>query len=348
MASESLRRIIYDRIEADPCLLHCSLTEQFQKLVAEPMAQWTTRTLANPPAAPKNPVLVVIDGLDQCSDSDWEVLPGILHTITSHGSQLCLRLLVCSRPEPWIREAFDRFRIMKRMDLSSETPQASIDIKKFYREKFGELTSPGCPPWLTPENLNCLVVKSDGNFTYAETVVSFVGRKDTDPAVQLVNLLGKITGNTLPQSPLEDQHQSTFGRLDDLYSFVGSAIQGSEKLASVLAAIFLLPPRVPPSPETIGMVLGLEVGEIDSILQFMHSVLYIRGRDQAIRAHHKFFADFLFNGDWSKETSINRREQEQFLVRRWLDALIRISQGDESGSPQFCDYLSRIYRENIA
>ncbi|KIK61908.1 hypothetical protein GYMLUDRAFT_165577 [Collybiopsis luxurians FD-317 M1] len=82
-------------------IVHAKLERQFQELVAKPCHRLTAEQWNNLPQ------LIVIDGLDECIDiASQERLLSIIREAKS-GSMVPFKFLICSRPEPRIRNAFN-------------------------------------------------------------------------------------------------------------------------------------------------------------------------------------------------------------------------------------------------
>ncbi|KAF9256328.1 hypothetical protein L218DRAFT_911510, partial [Marasmius fiardii PR-910] len=112
-----LRKPISQRVSADPKILDACLKDQLTDLIFEPLlAQrgwWNriSRVWADwPRPSTRRPNLVIIDGLDECADEKTQthILITLASELGKHSdSPSPLRFLICSRPEPWIRETFD-------------------------------------------------------------------------------------------------------------------------------------------------------------------------------------------------------------------------------------------------
>ncbi|KAJ8082911.1 hypothetical protein PM082_008768 [Marasmius tenuissimus] len=313
------------RISKDPTILEATLEDQFRELVFEPCLRnrLLRRILHQLSFVPKEPRLVIIDGLDECSDENTQ--RRILSTILSSYKQsrhFPLRFLICSRPEAWIREAFneeDLRRLTQHFQLDDEI-FPDRDIERYYLREFRNIREspqfarlPFPEVWPSPEDLVCLVDKSSGQFVYAVTAVKFVTLRCSNPLTQLRTILDYTPDN--PPS------RSSFAAIDTLYQMILSDHPDPEQLLPVLAAILILPPHGLSSPEFIELLLGLPTGEIDIILRPMHSILNIRNADVPITAYHASFIDFLYDKSRSQCFHIDKAAQRDFFARRWIQAL---------------------------
>ncbi|KAK1236359.1 hypothetical protein PQX77_000392 [Marasmius sp. AFHP31] len=321
----SLRTLIDDRIFRDPMILEAKLEDQFRELVLIPSLQMKRSGLESK-SEEKFPNLDIIDGLDECSDEDTQLR--ILSIILSFYRQSPsawspLRFLICSRPEAWLREAFDR-EDLARLTHYVVLDNSYRDVKRYLRHEFQIIRAtpkysrlPFPSPWPSKRELAKLIQMASGQFAYAATAVKFVKLAYSNPLHQLRIILEYTPGNQIIDSP--------FPELDRLYHIVLSANPHREKLLSVLAAILILPAYVPPSPDFIEMLLVLTPGEVDLSLRVLHSVLDVRGGRDMIRVFHTSFSEYLFDRSRSEIFFIDRLAQIQLLARRWLQAQLRDS-----------------------
>ncbi|KAJ7832697.1 hypothetical protein B0H13DRAFT_2289056, partial [Mycena leptocephala] len=100
-----LRQVISRTVEDNPSILDRSLSLQLRTLIVDPCRQTLIVNLCRR-TLPKHPVVIVIDGLDECDSQNiqQEILRSIGNTI--RGEYLPLRFLIASRPELHIRDIF--------------------------------------------------------------------------------------------------------------------------------------------------------------------------------------------------------------------------------------------------
>ncbi|KAJ8082897.1 hypothetical protein PM082_008754 [Marasmius tenuissimus] len=311
------------RISKDPTILEANLEDQFRELVFKPCVRWRQprHLVSKLPLARKEPTLVIIDGLDECSDEDTQRY--ILSTILTSYKQSCrfpLRFLVCSRPEKWIRETFDEeeFRGLTRHFRLDDDVFPNKDIERYYLREFKKIREsaqfvrlPFPEVWPSPEDLERLVDKSSGQFVYAATIVKIVKSRGCNPLAQLSSILSYTLANP----------SKSFAPIDILYQMILSDHPNPEQLLPVLAAIFILPPHGHSSPEFIELLLGIPTGEVDIILRPMHSVLNIRDADIPIVPFHASFMEFLHDKSRSERFYIDAAAQHDFFAQRWIQAL---------------------------
>ncbi|KAK1231072.1 hypothetical protein PQX77_005819 [Marasmius sp. AFHP31] len=322
------RAFINRRISDDPTILEATLEEQFQDLVLKPTLRrkWLKRLLANLSLTSKEPHLVIIDGLDECADDGTQLrILSIILSSYQQSSRSPLQFLICSRPESWIREAFEAEplrQITKPIVVDDKDYLASRDIERYYLHEFGQIRAdpkharvhfPN--PWPSVEDLARLVRKASGQFVYAVTVIKFILLVYHNPITQLRIILD--------YTPLAQKRSSnsSFSELDRLYDIVFSINPEHGKLLSILVAIIFVGPYVPPSPIFVESLLNLPSGDVDLTLRTMHSVLDVRGGRDPIRVFHTSFRDYILDETRSGPFCIYRTAQYDFIARKWLQAL---------------------------
>ncbi|KAI0313899.1 hypothetical protein OF83DRAFT_1064690 [Amylostereum chailletii] len=140
--------------------------------------------------------VVVIDGLDQCSQryaEDWDAL---LKTIASWSSELPahFKLVVTTRPQADILKAFQDAPVERLELLTGErcSDEDNADIKRFLTHRLTELTKERFKDspiaWPPPRSMSKLVKECAGFFFWADAVAEYIGHApDPDPDRQLVN-----------------------------------------------------------------------------------------------------------------------------------------------------------------
>ncbi|KAG7091249.1 hypothetical protein E1B28_010299 [Marasmius oreades] len=320
-----LRHIIDQKLANDPSILEATWEQQFAELVITPLLKrrWWRRVQERvlPRSIPKYPNLVIIDGLDECSDNKTQrrVL-SILISAYQH-SDFPLRFLICSRPESWIRDVFDdphTSALTKRIMLN--TYPSSEDIEQYFLQEFASVRKDPRysqvkfpSPWPSHADIQRLVYNASGQFIYATTMMRFVKEDYSHPITRLRIILGDLSTQIPPKSPLVE--------LDTLYHKIVSANSEQDKVLSILGAILLLPDHAPSSPEFIELLLELSPGEVDISLQGMHSVLDVRGPSDEIQVYHTSFTDYLYDEPRSGIFYINGAAQRDFLASQWLKVL---------------------------
>ena len=166
-------------------------------------------------------------------------------------------------------------------------------IKIFLRDGFNDilercehLMPSVSKPWPSEGIINLLVQKSSGQYIYASTVLKYVDGSYPKPSMQLDAVLGSIPTSSSP-----------FADLDQLYIHILSSQPEPAIVVHVIGCILVV--AFPLAPVIIKEILGLQKGDVVSVLSGLHSVLDIPPRDDLendeipITLLHASFRDFL-------------------------------------------------------
>ncbi|KAF8801652.1 hypothetical protein BYT27DRAFT_6785965 [Phlegmacium glaucopus] len=307
------RTHIENAIERDPAIFKKNIQTQLDTLLIKPLQS----TLLN--QVVPFPKLFVIDGLDECNDSQAQVT--ILHAISSlHKYKLPIMFLVVSRPEQDLVTSFNNSNPLKfihRRLALDDTYHPDNDIRLFFSDKFEDikrthplrLTIP--ISWPTPQALEMLVRKSSGQFIYAATVVRFVESNRHRPTKRLEIILGiEPLGNINP-----------FAELDALYCHVLSSVDDIQATLGVLS-LYLATPYVQvmfqgnsPS-ESVDQFLCLEQGDVHLVLITLSSIVSYDEVTGEVKILHASFADFLLDRHRSTIFHIDLATASAHFVRR--------------------------------
>ncbi|TFK66437.1 hypothetical protein BDN72DRAFT_961756 [Pluteus cervinus] len=177
------------------------------------------------------PVVIVIDGLDECSNTNHQAtfLRQIIESLDRLGSSF--KFLISCRPERHLENVFNQFTHQLgpsyRIYLG-QSPEDHGDIQTFFRVSFDRICqdrrddgamSITDGPWPSRKQLGALVDRASGQFIFAATVVEFVDDENEDP-VEMLNLV-------------LEQRTSSFEAIDQLYLVilkrVGMTLDKSDK-----------------------------------------------------------------------------------------------------------------------
>ncbi|KAG7085407.1 hypothetical protein E1B28_002968 [Marasmius oreades] len=314
-----LKALINEKIAADPGILTARLENQYKELVLENLDHPTP-----PSSGQRLPNLVIIDGLDECGNAAMQrrVLSIIFSTYRQPFSSP-LRFFICSRPEAWIQEEFNRFSgLIKHIKLDdSLLPRYDIELylhqqfQEIRRDpKYSQVEFPD--PWPSRYHFRLLVDKSDGQFIFATTTTMFIKADYSLPTDQLC-----IVVDTISNQPSDSSRESPFDDLDKLYLMILRANPDRDKRLLPILAMIVVIRKTSPGPRLIELVLGYSPGTVAQTLRAMHSVLDVRDRDKGIKIYHTSFTDFLLDPARSREFYINKSEWVDFLACRWTRAL---------------------------
>ncbi|KAJ8095414.1 hypothetical protein PM082_023184 [Marasmius tenuissimus] len=165
----STRHLIEGRISESPRILGAKLEDQFQELVFNPILQHSSMESPSTPPVPK---IVIIDGLDECSDERTQLrIINIFRDAVQHEPHFPLRFLICSRPEAWIKEVFAASPLcdLSKAILLDNDFRATDDIRQYcshhFREihsspKYNQIQFPN--PWPSQEDFETLALDTRG------------------------------------------------------------------------------------------------------------------------------------------------------------------------------------------
>ncbi|KAK1223960.1 hypothetical protein PQX77_013148 [Marasmius sp. AFHP31] len=351
-----LRNPIEQKISEDPMILEARMEDQFRELIERPLSllpqkwdQWLERIRSiwgqREPNQKALPNLVIIDGLDECSDEETQ--SRVITTILSafdHSPRFPLRFLICSRPESWIQEAFSAKSLqpLTKVVVLEDSFSPDEDIRRYYLHHFREIFSDSRysqvafpSPWPSEEDLELLVERSYGQFVYAVTAIKFIKGASEGPTEQLRVILKNIP----PRQPGTSPHE----QLDALYDYILSVnTEGYEKVRLILGAILVIPFEARTSA-CIELLLELPSGQVASTLLGMHTVLDIRGSNDKIRIFHTSFSDYLIDQTRSRQFYIDVDKLKHAIARRWLQNLSTRKMQTYSFNQLFDDNTNRFF-----
>ncbi|TFK61525.1 hypothetical protein BDN72DRAFT_904028 [Pluteus cervinus] len=163
----------------------------------------------------REPVVIVIDGLDEISITDDRVslLGYILSSLDRLGSSI--KFLISCRPERPLDDLFHEFAPKLGSSYRIHLGQSAgdnDDIRTFFLVSFNQICqhrrlagaiSIKAGPWPSQKEVEWLVDRASGQFVFAATGVRFVDDENEDP-VEMLNLI-------------MEQRTSSFEAIDQLY-----------------------------------------------------------------------------------------------------------------------------------
>jgi len=289
LAIPDVGKIIDEVVANDPSIPRKEPEIQLQKLILEPLQQVSEQ--------PKQPVVIIIDGLDECEGEEAQSkilrLIGSIFQRPSVGEFDRICFIVTSRPEPWIDDEFtiEPLSSITRQIFLGQTSEANDDIRTFFRLGFAEIhdspkhrltMSNVARPWPSYRILDDLVDRASGQFIYPATILKFVG----DPNYRPTDRLGIIT--SLPVISPSALTQKPLGALDQLYSQILSMSPDKQRTLDILGALIAMRASLSglylawtPHVELLRVaekLLGLQPGDGPQALRMIHSLVHITGR----------------------------------------------------------------------
>ena len=285
-------KIIDALIAHDPSIPTKALEIQLQKLILEPLQQVSEQS--------KEPIVFIIDGLDECEGEDVQSnvlrLLGSVFQRPSESVGGCNRVcfIVTSRPEPWIHDEFtiEPLSSITRQIFLGQTPEANDDIRTFFRLGFTEIhDSPKhrltmlnvAKPWPPYNVVDDLVDKASGQFIFPATVLKFVDDPNYRPTdrLHIITSMPVISPSALAQKPL--------AALDQLYSQILSTSSDKQRTLDILCALIIIQMSGALMPVNLRIyyaevlriaenLMGLQLGDGIQALRKIRSLVHIPER----------------------------------------------------------------------
>ncbi|KIK04177.1 hypothetical protein K443DRAFT_431937 [Laccaria amethystina LaAM-08-1] len=291
-AKEFITKAIMD----DPAIFKKDINSQILHLIIHPLS------LATQEWNSIQQLLIIIDGLDECTDEieQIDVLSSITNALTT--SNLPLRFFITSRPESHIRTRFERTDLQSAtvhfvLDMDETTTQ---DIATYLTTEFSRIRQEHCiheTPWPPEDAIQSLAGRASGQFIYASTIIKFLDDRHFHPQERLGVILG-----TLPHRMF-----SPFAEIDLLYTQILDAVPASkvETILLCLGKIIHFHDDYPKGKnlEYLAELFQLKPGGIERLLVDLHSVLDVESK---VSIRHKSFSDFLMDNARSGKYYIDR------------------------------------------
>ncbi|KAJ3576868.1 hypothetical protein NP233_g142 [Leucocoprinus birnbaumii] len=298
------------KLASDPSILDATLEVQFRGLIEEPFLQITSQSFKGGPG------LIVIDGLDECSDDEVQCeLLGLIKRAVLN-SQLPLIWLISSRPERHIKSIIlhPQFaRLCQRVEILVDKElrvDAEIFLRARFREihnKFQDVMSVSVDQvWPQDADFKIILEAVDGHFAVASTAERFVGDHfASNPEAQLTSLIGLL------QVPSSISTINPLKTLDTFYHRI--LVKVSERCIRVAMNILALHAydrncigfarldRL--STRKLWLFLHIDQASFYSSMQKLHSVVDIppsqEASERGLAFYHKSFPDYLTNSSRS-------------------------------------------------
>jgi type II secretory pathway predicted ATPase ExeA len=296
---------ILSAIEKDPNISSKFLSEQFDKLLLQPLLGLKL----DQPAT----VMVIIDALDECDrENDIRIILQLLFRLQEVKS-VCLRIFLTSRPELPIRLGFRQSNNHQDLVLH-ELPKPVIerDIRLYLDDKFSTIREERSftSNWPGDEVINELVQMSTPLFIFAATAYRFIngGRH---PKRQLQKFLASQAATSASQ--MDKIYLPVLNQL--IHSDEDDPTEVLKEFQDIIGTIILL--ATPLSITSLARLLHLPAEDITEFLDPLHSVLNIPTHSGApVRILHLSFRDFLVNT--TSIFHVDEKETHQKIVLHCL------------------------------
>ncbi|KAF9442039.1 hypothetical protein P691DRAFT_513560 [Macrolepiota fuliginosa MF-IS2] len=293
------KHIINIRLADDPWILKKNHRALFRELMIEPFHILMTQY----PHAVPQPLLIILDGLDECMDKRAQC--EFIDLISTHVRQVGkfpLQWMICSRPE-WHLESLlsdtDFCVVCKREELQLDDGEAREDVRCLLEAGFDKIRKrykDRLPNDWPPERCFYGIVGAvSGHLGFVSFVLRFIGDEEHgDPNGQLKVCMRFLLGDgvLVGISPLH--------ALELLYRQILSDVPADDLPTTMRVLGFLLSFSYAfPKADDYAMFLGLSPGKFHRSLERLRSVLYVTPADQStptpIHIYHTSFPQFLMN-----------------------------------------------------
>ncbi|KAJ3564750.1 hypothetical protein NP233_g8083 [Leucocoprinus birnbaumii] len=310
MMNDLYKRIVTKLLVADPLLLTKNRDIQFKKLIVEPFQM----IMASDSSAVDNPLLIILDGLDECKGctAQCELIQLVLDHI--RGTSKVWHLMLISPPSS------------EKKEISVDDEEAIIDTRCLLgdelisvRKQYTYLPS----DWPARKDVDRLCKAASGHLGYMAFMTRFFGDKEVaDPerrfsiCVKVASGLGVDQGTRI--NPLK--------ALDLLYHRVISNVSADmlPTAMKIFGVICHAPSTILTCRDLAGFLL-LTKGQLYQGLGKLHAVVYVPPPNTAssrpLRFFHASFSDFMLDHTRSGEFHLSRKILRYDLILqslRWL------------------------------
>jgi len=284
--------VIAERVKValaeDPEVVERDPIQQFNRLIAKPLQI---------PVGGENPILLVVDALDECEEEDAKAILSLLAQEVPHISRL--KVIITARPERHIRSIFSRDHNHDQFhlhDIDQSIVEADIRTYLEFRlsaeEILNALPDLRLPIWQpTKVQMDTLVGMCGKLFIIAATATTFIlDGKHANPARRFAVLLHGVSATDLSGTG------HNMG-MDKMYLGIICAAQPdpvgdwAAHFRAVVGTIVLLCDPLP--CDALAQLIGVGVNDILGTLSNLHSLLSPSADTQTFRVHHKSFPDFI-------------------------------------------------------
>lgn len=301
----TMARHIKHSIDNDPAIFRKVMAEQFNKLIWHPMS------VAFQDAPTTDPLVIVVDALDECErEDDVNIMIELFSRVKELAGTSKLKFFLTSRPELPIRLGFHAIEGAYSDLILHEIPKPVIenDITVFLthgftkiREEFNISVSQDRQlprNWPGQFTIKSLTQMASPLFIFAATMCRFVADNQIrSPGTQLNEIL--LEGTKSQESQLDKTYLPVLNRL-----IYGVTERQREHILQdfrvIIGSIILL--ATPLTTCALSKILNVDKRAIDSRLDLLHSVLDVpSSATTPVRLFHLSFREFLLDPS-KKET----------------------------------------------
>jgi hypothetical protein len=323
--SPHYKSIITEQLANNPAILEMDLSTQFHQLIIDPFR----RLMHEYPRAISRPLLIILDGLDECRERSAQ--RRFIELIGAHVRSVKdfpLLWMICSRPESHLRTMvlnpmWDISCHHHTLEINEKEAQADtrlilhkgiFDIRRTFEYQLND----DWPPEHYVENIACA---ASGHLGFVSFIVRFVADEQaSDPVGRLERCIRFLDGFGAPGaiSPLQ--------ALDHLYYQIFSEIPAEISPNTMnIFAFFILYPDAHLSALRLANFLGLEQPSFYRSLDSLYAVIDVPPPKEAdtrpLFIYHASLSDFLKDPRRSTRFCLNDDELHFLVARRSLQLL---------------------------
>jgi hypothetical protein len=292
-------------IQRCPHILGCPVGQQLMTLVTDPLETSSRSSF---------PLVLVIDGINDASQSVHQVVSLLLTFVGRHHSSV--KLLLSASSENNVDDLLHGPQIERR---PLETYAIRSDMARYYDHAFKEIARGRVVgEWPSPDDVHSLVIMTDYLFIFAITVVDYLRDHRHHPVKRLRSLL-------------DASSSEAFKKLDLLYLLIlqdaivngqgHEDLQLSRRIQRLLGAIVFA--ATPMRVADLAHILNTELCEMKSDLQALSSLIVFFKDDASHPIHifHASFSDFLCDASRCSDTRfrLNPQAEHATLARQCLE-----------------------------
>ncbi|KAF9443936.1 hypothetical protein P691DRAFT_375768 [Macrolepiota fuliginosa MF-IS2] len=292
---KSYAGILKSTIHDDPTIVEKELHHQFHHLFVSPLQELAAK------GEDISERVVIIDGLDECAGmaAQQAIVQIVAASIRDRTAPFIW--LICSRLEPHLVATFKSTQISAVTHQEELTVSRAIDneITKYLTDELAKIgMEHDIPvPWPRERDMGTLVNLSGGLYIYANTVVRFIGDRDSlGPESQLRAVLALAT------SVAKGSTEHPLSELDLFYLLIMQRVPAKtlQTVQWILLATSL--PGVQTNVKRNRQFLGLLLSEFQAACRTLHSVMKIE--KGWIVFYHASFMDFMQDPQRSRQFCI--------------------------------------------
>ncbi|KAG9125384.1 hypothetical protein FRC07_007811 [Ceratobasidium sp. 392] len=299
LISRPFRYASYEKLKKNQDIHNTPVTTQFKSLISDPLREVQGHL-------PRD-LVIAIDALDECSDAD--AVDSMLAALLRHATDLPIKLLVTSRPNPNILSQLNSEEYASvRSELQLHELERSVvqsDIKTYLTIEL-ERMKPNAA------HIDQLVERSGVLFVYASTVVRYV--KQDSFAWGRKRLHGILNMPALPKNSQKG--------IDDLYGAILQAAFDEDRLDSSERGVVMQVLRTvicAQEPLSVDVIAGLldldDIGTVHAALGPFFSVLQVSSATGLVTTLHESFPDYLLDKERSSTLYCNAQQHHGWLAQ---------------------------------